>query len=121
MGDLLHRSSHPGGNEVAEDRSKGDAEETQTDATPSDPVHQRREVAARAADEQYAKNSAAGTRQRNGMHRLWTIGPLDCLGVLPPGLFHTRDQGLELRRLGPLAGCVDQRLAQAVSLDIPVQ
>jgi hypothetical protein len=55
------------------------------------------------------------------MHRFWTIGPPDGLGVLPPGLFDTRDQRLELHCLEPLAGRIDQRLAQALSLDIPVQ
>ena len=38
-----------------------------------------------------------------------------------PVCLHTRDQRLELRRLEPLPGRIDQRLARAFSLDIPVQ
>src|SRR6185295_5871369 len=91
----LDRTGHTGGDDVAEDEAEGEAERPERDAAPADARYQRRELAARAADEEDAEHGVVAAGERNRVDALSPVGPFDGFRRLAATLPHAGYQRFE--------------------------
>ena len=121
LGQLLDRTGHARGHDVAQNEADRETERAEHGAAPADARHERRELAARAADEEHTEHGAVAAGERNRVDPLGTVGPLDRFRRLAAALPHARDQRLELRRLRDLPRRIDQLLPRDFPLHVPVE